>query len=144
MCLVSIYEKFPKGRSGEGYKTFRVDSSGNLYGFFVYSWSAGCMLVSSNPFISHEKRPKGVWLLANTDFKIKCRGSSDFYFSGWHIYKRKKDAEVADFVELSRGDVKCVKVKYRKARVVGGNYCDAEVIVADEIFIPKEVEEAGK
>lgn len=122
MCLDTI-TKTGLNKSGYGWKVFMV-RNGKLYG--------------DNYFTEKPKRLNR-WLKAR---RVKIETYQHFsyseYFSGFHIFIERNDAELWQYG--MRGDNSVTKrVKYRKAHTIGmqsGSYLlDGGTIVADEMLI---------
>ena len=125
MCLDSL-EKFKvklnEGGVGTGYKIFKLED-GKLYGEFARI---------------EKVRRTGVWLKEQNFRHPKgtcLRGIDNRYKYGWHIFLRKQSAYDWGIDEPYRV-IRRIKFKdiVAKGRNVDGN----RVVVAKEIFIPKE------
>lgn len=106
---------------GTGYKVFRMD--GKLYGEFARRT---------------KERRVGVWLkernfrVLKTSSLVRIKGR---YKHGWHIFLRRKAA----YDWGIDTDLVIRKIKFKGIVATGRNLDHNRVVVAKEIFIPKEV-----
>lgn|SRR3990167_3437292 len=117
MCLDIVTKRRlnQKEKQGEGWKVFEVSSDGNLH--FMYYALDG-------PNGIKYRVPRGRWLKAKRSKTYK-------YLSGFHVY--------VNIPPLNTHNYLAVKVKYRNARLIGAELGNT-VIVADEIFVPREIQ----
>ena len=124
MCLDRLENfkvKLNEDGIGTGYKVFRMD--GKLYGEFARRT---------------KERRVGVWLkernfrLLRTSSLQRIKGR---YKQGWHIFLSRQSCHewgVHDNLVIT-------KIKFRNIVATGRNVDNNRVVVAKEIFIPKEV-----
>ena len=125
MCLSKVKDfevTLNKDGVGTGYKVFR-QINGKLYGEYARP---------------EKKRRIGVWLKEQnfrpqrTNDCIEPIGKK--YKRGWHIFLTREAADKWNSLFL------CVrKIKFRGIVTMGRSFNKSRVVVAKEIFIPKEV-----
>lgn len=124
MCL-QRFENFnvrlSKDGVGTGYKVFRI-WEGKLYGEYARP---------------HKKRRVGVWL-KEENFRPQriddgLERSKKLYKCGWHIFLTRKGALI--WATDSQG---VIRIKFKGIVTMGRSNNNSKVIVAKEIFIPKE------
>ena len=127
MCLDTVSERKPKS-TGIGYKAFKYSPDGGLVGEFASKENV---------------RPVGEWLKAkdyspNDEERGMMGHIRGEYKPGWHIYKTLDG--IRDWMGGLFGEFFIIKkVKYRKAHTQGVASSNRRGIVADEIFITREV-----
>lgn len=135
MCLDIITTPKKLKSDGKAYKVFKKTVRGNLY--FQYSFTG-----------KHVPLPIGKWInekdYRNCDNKARekigagriiAKSPRYFYPKGFHAFLNKEKAK--DYVSeyLNKGVL--IPIKFRKA-CAKGRQRNINVIVAKEIFIPKE------
>ncbi len=125
MCLNKIRDfevKLNKEGVGTGYKVF-CEKGGELYGEYARV---------------DKKRRVGVWLKEKNFRPRKTNNCIEpigkRYERGWHIFITRQAADKWNSL------FQCVrKIKFRGIVTMGRNASNSKVVVAKEIFIPREV-----
>lgn len=134
MCLARVRRKYrkPYKLSGTAYKLFLV-GGGHLK--FQYYPLKGCVKPTSKTMIA----PRGRWLKSTEDRVLAGDDVNDVthYPSGFHLYASRWGAENIAGARERNCEARVVEVRWRglKAR---GIQSDVEVIVVDEIYIPRD------
>jgi len=125
MCLLKVVRPLldHEEQSGIGYKVFRKSLQGRLISLLREFGTV---------------RQEGVWLKSSDETIRSIRG--DLYPSGFHIYKKREDAE-----KLAKKAIRIEnvirKVSYRKAHTLGLDVRNsAETVIAKEMLIEEVYE----